>query len=104
MCFVTVSFAMPVAVLLSQCTGVGGCGCPISCKIKRNILVSLPLINKALNLASAADAATNFSIPHTTNIFPFNKVGFQSCGTSPMKYTPTALLLAPGSDKEDASE
>ena len=61
------SFAMPVAVLLSQCTDVGGCGCPISCKIKRKILVSLPLINKAPNSASAADAATADDV--TTDIF-----------------------------------
>ena len=26
-CFLTVSFAMPTAVRLSQCIGVGGCAC-----------------------------------------------------------------------------
>ena len=90
---------MPVAVLLSQYTGDGGCGCPISSRTKSNILISLRFINKAPNLASAVEAATKFSIQHTANIFPFNNIGFSSSGTSPMKYVPAALLLAPGSDK-----
>ena len=63
-CFLTVSLAMPVAVMLSQCTGVGGWGCPISCRIRRCIFPSLQLRNNAPSSASAADATTSYSIPH----------------------------------------
>ena len=63
-CFLIVPFAIPVAVMLSQCMGVAGCGFPISCKVSRIILPSLQLINNAPNSASAADATTNLSIPH----------------------------------------
>ena len=55
---------MPAAALLSQYTGVGVCGL-ISSRIKRIILVSLPFINKAPDLASAAETAMNVSIQHT---------------------------------------
>ena len=63
-CFLIVSFEISVAVMLSQCMGVAGCGWPISCKVSRIILPSLKLINNAPNSASAADATTNLWIPH----------------------------------------
>ena len=63
-CFLIVSFAIPVAVILSQCMGVADCGCPISCKFSRIILPSLQLRNNAPHSASAADATTNLRIPH----------------------------------------
>ena len=34
-CFLTESFAMPAAVLLSTWMGVGGCGCPISARARQ---------------------------------------------------------------------
>ena len=63
-CFLIVSFAIPAAVMLSQCMGVAGCGLTISCKVSRIILPSLQLRNIAPNLASAADATTNLRILH----------------------------------------
>ena len=63
-CFLIVSFAIPAAVMLSQCMGVAGCGWPISCKVSRIILPSLQFINNDPKSASAADATTNLSIPH----------------------------------------
>ena len=62
--FLIISFAIPVAFMLSQCMGVAGCGWPICCKVSRIILPSSQLRNNALNSASAADATTNFRIPH----------------------------------------
>ena len=39
-CFLTVSFVIPTAVMLSQWTGVGGCGCPSSSNARRSIVPS----------------------------------------------------------------
>ena len=97
--FFTVPFAMLVAVLLSQWIGVFGCKWPISSNINQITFVSLPFMNNASNSASAVEATTNFKILHTMKIFPFNKIGFPSSGTSPIKYTPAILPLALGSDK-----
>ena len=49
---------MPAVVLLSQWTGVGGCGWPSSCRVSMNILLSLMFKNNFPNSASAADVAT----------------------------------------------
>ena len=49
---------MPTVVLLSQWMGVGGCGCPSSCRVSLNILPSLMFKNNAPNSVSDADAAT----------------------------------------------
>jgi hypothetical protein len=62
-CFLMVSFAIPASVALSQCTVVGGCGWPSSCKTNRRIFPSLHFKNKAPNSASAAEDTTNFNIP-----------------------------------------
>ena len=63
-CFLIVSFAIPAAVMLSQCMGVASCGWPISCKVSRIILPSLQFRNNAPNSASAYDATTNLRITH----------------------------------------
>ena len=63
-CFLIVSFAIIVAVMLSQCMGVAGCGWPFSCKVNHIILSSLQLRNNAPNSASATDATTKFRILH----------------------------------------
>ena len=62
-CFLTVSLAIPTAVLLSQCTGVGGCSCPSSSRISQIVLPSWQFTKRAPSSASAADATTNFNIP-----------------------------------------
>ena len=59
----SMSLAIPVVVLLSQCMGVGGCVWPTSWRMRRIIFPSLQLQNKAANSASAADVTTNFRIP-----------------------------------------
>ena len=51
----TVSVAIPLAVLLSVAIGVAGWGCPYSSRAMRRGHASLPALwNKAPNLASAA--------------------------------------------------
>ena len=57
-CFLTVSLAIPVAVMLSQYMGVGGCLWPISSRVILIILPSLAFMNSAASSASAADATT----------------------------------------------
>ena len=52
-------FKIPTHVLLSVCIGVGGCGCPISCKISLIILACWALRNSVPKSASAADEATS---------------------------------------------
>ena len=37
-CFLTVSFAMPTAVALSQWMGMGGCGCPIPASVSVDVV------------------------------------------------------------------
>ena len=74
------SLAIPVAVILLQCIGVGGCLCPISSSVILMIFPSFALMNKAASSASAADAITYFSMPHMINIAPFNLMGLPFTG------------------------
>ena len=60
----TVSFAMPTAVELSQWMGVGGCGCPISASVRHKTRPYFMFKNNAPNSASAADDATNLRTVH----------------------------------------
>jgi hypothetical protein len=64
LCCLTVLFAMPTAVELSQCTGVGGWGWPISSSVSQNIVACLQFRKRTLNLASAAEAMTNYNMAH----------------------------------------
>ena len=95
---------MPTAVVLSTCTGVGGCGCPNSFNISLMTFASWALRNRAPSSASAADAATSFSIEHVVKIFPFNLIGSPSFGKLHKKKYPPALLRALAAVKYDASE
>ena len=103
-CLFTVLFAMPTAVELSQCIGVGGWGCPISSSVSQKIVACLQLRNNAPSSASAADATTNRKIAHNVKNAPFNLMGFVGSAFHPMKKCPHALLWALASDKYDASE
>ena len=67
-----VLFTIPTAVVLSTCTGVGGCGWPNSSSISLSILASWALRKSAPNSASAADAATSLKIAQVMWILPFN--------------------------------
>ena len=61
---------MPDAVELSDCIGVGPCGCPISSNEVRSTSPSLVLMNRPPNSASAAEAITYFKMAATTNTAP----------------------------------
>ena len=70
-CRFTVLFAMPAAVLLSQCMGVGGCGWLSSSIVSLMIFASFAFKNIAPNLASAAGAATYLRIVQRVSIVLF---------------------------------
>jgi hypothetical protein len=61
-CLFIVLFAIPTAVALLQCTGVCGCGCPISANVSQKITPIWQLWYNAPSSASAADATTNCMI------------------------------------------
>ena len=69
-CFFTLSFTIPGAVLMSQCTGVGGCRRPSSTRASRSTLPSLMSKKSAPNSASATEHTTIRSMPHETNMLP----------------------------------
>ncbi len=58
LCHLMVLFVMPTAVKLTECTGVGGCGYPISSSVSWKIVARLQLRNSAPSSASAAEATT----------------------------------------------
>ena len=83
---------------------VGGCGCPSSCSISLITFASWAFKNSAPSSASAADAATSFSIKQVIIILPFKTMGSPSFGKLPRKKYPPARLLALAAVKYDASE
>ena len=56
-CFIE-SVAIPTAVVLSVCSGVGGCGCPISIRVWRMGIPIFAFIYNETYSASAADVTT----------------------------------------------
>ena len=98
----TVLFATPTVVEMSQCMGVGGCGCPISLRVNLKILACLQFRYRAPSSTSAAEATTKYKIAHSMKNAPFNLIGFVGPGFHPMKKWPHALLCALASDKYDA--
>ena len=50
-----VSLTTPSAIELSVCSGVGGCGCPISSRIMRMYTASRAIMYRPANSASVAD-------------------------------------------------
>ena len=57
LCFIE-SVAIPTAVVLSVCNGVGGCGCPISIRVWRMGILIFALMYNETYSASAADMTT----------------------------------------------
>ena len=104
LCLLMVLFAMPTAIVLSQCTGIFGCGWPRSLRVDLKIIPSWQLRNNAPNSASAADATTKRKIKHSVWKAPLSVISFPSIGKDPMKKWPHALLRAFGSLRYDASE
>ena len=80
-----VLFMIPTAIVLSQCIGVGGCGCPSSNRINLTIFVFWAFRNNAPNSALAADAATNFNIMQRAWIAPFKNIDCPFFGIEPRK-------------------
>ena len=103
-CRFTVLFAMPAAVALLQCMGVGGCGWPSSSSVILMIFASFAFKNIAPNLASAADAATNLRIVQSVRIGPFRRMGCLLYGYHTRKKCPAAQLLVFLAERYDASE
>ena len=60
--------------------------------------------NSALNSASVANAATNFSIVQRVKITPLRRMGCLYCGVHPRKKFPAAWMRASLSDKYHTSE
>ena len=100
----TVLFAMPTAVALSQWIGVLGCGCPNSLSIMQKFIPSLQFKKRAPSSASAADATTKRRIAHNVKNAPFRRMGSPSLGGDLVKKWPQARLWTSDSDKYDASE
>jgi hypothetical protein len=67
-----VLFAMPTAVELSRCIGVGGWGWPISSSVSLKIVACLQLRKRAPSSASAAEATTKHNIAHRVKKASFN--------------------------------
>ena len=87
-CLLTVLFAMPTAVALSQWMGVFGWGWSNSSSVNRKIMPSLQFKKRAPSSASAADATTNRRMAHNVKKAPFNLMGLPSVGVQPMKKMP----------------
>ncbi len=80
-----VLFAIPMAVALSQWTGIFGRGWPRSLRVSLKIIPSWQFRNNAPSLASAANATTNRKIKHSVWKSPLSLMGFPSIGKDPMK-------------------
>ena len=93
-CLLTVIFAIPAAVVLLQCMGVGGCRWPSSLSVSLIIFASFAFKNIAPNSASVADAVTNLRIVQVVRIGPLRHMGRLSSGYQPRKKWPAARLLA----------
>ncbi len=84
-CHLKVLFAMPTAVELSQCIGVGGWGWPISSSVSLKIVACLQLRKRAPSLASAAEAIMKRNIAHRVKKAPFNLMGLVGSARQSMK-------------------
>ena len=84
-CRFIVLFTIPTAVVLLTCMGMGGCLCPISSRMICIIFASWALRNSAPSLASAAEAATSFSMAQVIMTLPLSLIGSPSFGKLPRK-------------------
>ena len=89
------------AVVLSTCTGVGGCGWPISIRVRRITVASCPFSNAAAISHSAAEDTMLRRILHKVWIGPFSLGSAESISLMKLlrKKWPPTLLLAPGSTR-----
>jgi hypothetical protein len=84
-CLSMMLLAISTHVLLSTCTGVGGCRWPILDIISCSIFASCTFKYNAPSSASTVDAATSLRITHVMVIFPFSLIEVPSLGTLPRK-------------------
>jgi hypothetical protein len=103
-CRLAVLFAMPTAVELLQCIGVGGWGWPISSSVSLKIVACLQLRKRAPSLASTAEAMTKRNIAHRVKKALFNLMGLVGSVRQPMKKCPQAWLWAFASKRYKASK
>ena len=90
----------PSAVVLSSCTGVGGCGWPISHSVTRIGTASLALMKAADTSASTAEVTTDEMIFAMLRTAPL--LGGTGMSLESTKWPP-ALLRAFDSVRYDAS-
>jgi hypothetical protein len=81
------SFANPMAVVLSHKMVVGGCGYPKSAKIVRRPAACWPPVKSAAYSASPADATTHGMIVEIADMVPLTRVGW--CSLPRKKMQPT---------------
>ncbi len=93
LCRLTVLFAMPMAVELLQCTGVGGWGWPISSSVSQNIVACLQFRKRAPSLASAVEATMKRNIAHRVKKAPFNLMGLVGSARQLMKNMSTGSAV-----------
>ncbi len=103
-CCLTVLFAMPTVVELSQCIGVGGWGWLISSSVSLIFFACLQFRKRAPSSASAVEATTKSNIAHRVKKAPFNLMGLVGSARQPMKKCPQARLWAFASERYEASE
>ena len=68
------SLAIPQAVELSTWMGVGGCGCPISCRVVHRMVASFMLVKRPAVSASAAEEITTLITPVGVRMGPLRKL------------------------------
>ena len=69
------SFAKPIAVVLSHKMVVGGCGYPKSIRMVRRPAACWPPVNSAAYSASPADATTHGMMVEMAEMVPLMRVG-----------------------------
>ena len=100
--WLNVPLMIPLAVLLSVCIGVGGCGCPSSSHVTRSGSIARAFIYNAAISALAADDITPFIIFAIIDIGPLMICSFFLL--FPKYVYPAALDHAPVATKYAASE
>ncbi len=81
------SYANPIAVMLSHKVVVGGCGYPKSAKMVRRPVACWPPVKRAAYSASPADATTHGIIVEIADMVPLMCVGW--CSLPRKKMQPT---------------
>ena len=93
-CLLIILCMIPMYVLLSMCTGIGGCGFPFLARMRRMIISSWVLRKRAPSYVSVADVVASLRITHIIVMFPLSLVDWPSCGILLRKeYSPDQLRM-----------